>query len=95
MSKSDESSVVVDHKLKQGKVKCIHEQVYDEGRWWFRTEWAGRDKKGRTWPHEWLWEEDLKDNTIFLAWVAKHPKRWIFFFFFFFFFLFFFFFFFY
>ena len=24
---------------------------------------SGRDKKGLTWEHEWLWEEDLKDNA--------------------------------
>src|SRR5437763_14333383 len=66
---------IVDEKPKRRTVKAIHEQVFDEGRWWFRTEWSGQDKKGLTWAQEWLWEEDLKDNAVFLACVAKHPLK--------------------
>src|SRR5438270_13144753 len=59
---------------KKHKVKAIHEQVFEEGQWFYRVEWAGHNSKGYSWEHTWQLEEDLGDCSVFQTWKSQHPN---------------------
>ncbi len=57
---------------KKHKVKAVHEQIFENGQWWYRVEWAGHNK-GYSWPHTWQIEEDFSDCSVFQTWKSQHP----------------------